>query len=258
MSGQLTLLDIDGPVGRLTLNRPERHNSLVPELISSLLENLREVASLPQLRALVLQANGRSFSTGGDVGGFSAVPRNARRAYAETLVGGLNECILTLLDLPMPVIGRIQGPVTGGALGFLLACDLAVTAPQAFIQPYYVQVGFSPDGGWTALLPERIGTARAREIQLLNRRITAEEAVELGLATTLAQSEDLDGVINVWLATLLGNCPAAVTSTKQLLWPPQKRATLAAALEQEKKSFLSRIDSAEAEDGIAQFLQKSA
>lgn len=258
MNARLTRLDIDGPVARLTLNRPERHNSLVPELIASLLQDLLEIASLRDLRVLVLQATGRSFSTGGDVGGFHAVPRAARQAYAETLVGGLNECILALLDLPVPVIGRIQGPVTGGALGFLLACDLAVMVPQAFVQPYYVQVGFSPDGGWTALLPERIGTAKAREIQLLNRRITAAEAVQLGLATAVAETGNLDRTIDTWLEILLGNRSAATVCTKQLLWSPRQRASVAEALEVEKQSFIERIGSSEAEDGMAQFLRKSA
>lgn len=258
MSISLTQLDIDGPVARLTLDRPDRHNSLVPELITSLLQDLEKIASRTEIRALVLRAAGRSFSTGGDVSGFHTLPREARRSYAETLVGGLNDAILALLDLPIPVIGRIQGPVTGGALGLLLACDLAVMAPPAFIQPYYVQVGFSPDGGWTALLPERIGMARTREIQLLNRRITAAEAVQLGLATTLAESEYMDQTIDTWLAMLLGNRPVATRRTKQLLWPPYKRAALAATLEAEKQKFMDQISSPEAEAGMAQFLRKSA
>lgn len=258
MSAALTRLDIDGPVARLTLHRPDRHNSLVPELISSLLDNLKRIAATPDLRVLVLQATGRSFSTGGDVSGFHAIPREARREYAGTLVGGLNDAILALLDLPIPVVGRIQGPLTGGALGFLLACDLAVMTPQAFIQPYYVQVGFSPDGGWTALLPERIGTSRAREIQLLNRRVPAAEAVQLGLATAIAEPDDLDGVIAGWLSTLLGNQPQASACTKRLLLSPERRALIAAGLEAEKQSFLMQIDSAEAEAGMAQFLRSSA
>ncbi len=258
MSADLIRLDIEGPVARLTLNRPERHNSLTPELIESLLQNLRQVSSRNDLRALIMQAAGRSFSTGGDVGAFHAVPREKRRRYAETLVGGLNDAILALLDLPFPVIGRVQGPVTGGALGFLLACDLAVIAPAAFIQPYYVQVGFSPDGGWTALLPERIGASRAREIQLLNRRVAAAEAVQLGLATAIAEADQIDQTIAKWLELLLDNRPAATACTKQLLRSPQRRAAIAASLEAEKQAFMDRIDSAEAETGMAQFLRRSA
>jgi 2-(1,2-epoxy-1,2-dihydrophenyl)acetyl-CoA isomerase len=159
----LTQLQFDGPVARLTLNRPARHNSLVPALTDSLNAELLRVAETPAVRILVLQAAGASFSTGGDVAGFYAQPRDRRRAYAEMLVGGLNAAILQLLNLPFPVISRVHGPVTGGSLGFLLASDLVAITPEAFIQPYYTQVGFSPDGGWTAMLPDRIGIARTRE-----------------------------------------------------------------------------------------------
>lgn len=254
----LTRLDIAGPVARLTLNRPERHNSLVPALIDALKQDLAHIAALPELRALVLQAEGRSFSTGGDVGGFFAVPRGQRRAYADGLVGGLNDCILALFDLPVPVLGRIQGPVTGGSLGFLLACDLVAITSQVFIQPYYTEVGFSPDGGWTALLPARIGDAAAREIQLRNRRVAATEIVQLGLATALVEPEALDATLDGWLAEIVAKQPGALRRTRANLLPPARRAAIAAALEMEKQSFLEQIDSEEAHHGMARFLAKSA
>ncbi|HEX6958363.1 MAG TPA: enoyl-CoA hydratase/isomerase family protein [Ferrovibrio sp.] len=256
MSEPLTLLSIDGPVARLTLNRPERHNSLVPALIDSLLDNLDRIAA--EAKILVLQAAGRSFSTGGDVAGFLAVDRGRRAEYAAQLVGGLNQAILKLLDLTIPVIGRIHGPVTGGSLGFLLACDLAAITPNAFIQPYYTAVGFSPDGGWTALLPARIGAAKAREIQLLNRRITAAEAVRLGLATTLVEPENLDETIAQWVAALLDKRPQAMCRTKKLLSSPERRVAVVEGLEAEKLSFIEQIDSEEAQAGMARFLAKSA
>ncbi|WP_374298611.1 enoyl-CoA hydratase/isomerase family protein [Ferrovibrio sp.] len=254
----LTRLEIAGAVARLTFNRPERHNSLVPDLIAALKQDLARVAAIPELRALVLQAEGRSFSTGGDVGGFFAVPQGQRRAYADGLVGGLNDCILALLDLPIPVLGRIQGPVTGGSLGFLLACDLVAITPQVFVQPYYTEVGFSPDGGWTALLPARIGESAAREIQLRNRRIGATEAVRLGLATALVEPDALDATIDGWLQEMTTKQPGAMRHTKANLLPPARRAAIVAALEQEKQSFLEQIDSEEAHHGMARFLGKSA
>lgn len=246
-----TILEIADGVARLTLNRPERHNSLVPDLIDSLNANLDRIATATDIHAVVLQAAGRSFSTGGDVAGFHAIPRGQRRAYAESLVGGLNRAILALLRLPIPLIGRIHGPLTGGALGFLLACDLAAITPQAFIQPYYTEVGFSPDGGWTALLPARIGAQRAREIQLLNRRVTALEAVQLGLATTLVEAESLDSTINGWLVALKSKRPGSVARTKALL-----SVDYAAGLQAEQQQFLEQIDNAEAEAGMARFLAK--
>lgn len=241
-------------VARITLNRPGRHNSLIPELIDELNAALNEAAALPRLIALVLQAEGRSFSTGGDVAGFHAVERGQRADYAEKLVGGLNKAILALLDLPIPVIVRVQGPVTGGSLGFLLAADLVAFHESAFIQPYYSEVGFSPDGGWTALLPERIGAHRAAEIQLLNRRIEASEALQLGLADAVFNGNALDDGVAAWIDQLRGKQPAALTATKKRLLPPGRRSAIEAGLGTELQSFVALIDTEATEQGMLRFL----
>jgi 2-(1,2-epoxy-1,2-dihydrophenyl)acetyl-CoA isomerase len=246
-----TLLDIADGVARLTLNRPDRHNSLIPALLDSLNADLERIAGDRCIRAVVLQAAGRSFSTGGDVAGFHTVPRGQRRAYAEGLVGSLNRAILALLRLPVPVIGRIQGPLTGGSLGLLLACDLAAITPQAFVQPYYTQVGFSPDGGWTAMLPARIGMQRTREIQLLNQRVSAQEALQLGLVTACVEADALDATIEAWLEKLKSMQPASIASTKALL-----ADDCAASLDAELRNFLELIDSDEVEAGMTRFLNR--
>lgn len=249
----LVFLDIADGVARITLNRPQRHNSLVPELIEELNDALDKVRR-HHLAALVLAGTGKSFSTGGDVTAFHAIPRGKRRAYAETLVGGLHDAILALLDLPMPVIARVQGPVTGGSLGLVLAADLVAISSSAFIAPYYVEVGFSPDGGWTALLPERIGAARAREIQILNRHIQADIAVRYGIATEAVATEHIDRVIDGWIKTLKTNAPGSVRATRELLIPPERRADITVKLQREFDRFLDQIESDEADAGMAKFL----
>ncbi|MBX3521763.1 MAG: enoyl-CoA hydratase/isomerase family protein [Xanthobacteraceae bacterium] len=249
----LVLFDIADGVARITLNRPQRHNSLVPELVAALNSALSEVRK-HNLAALVLAGAGKSFSTGGDVAAFHAVPRGKRRAYAEVLVGGLHEAILTLLDMPMPVITRVHGPVTGGSLGLVLAADLVAIASSAFIAPYYVDVGFSPDGGWTALLPERIGAARAREIQILNRHISADAAVAYGIATEATAARQLDEVIESWIATLHGKVRSSVRTTRELLAPPERRTEVEGRLRRELDRFLEQIETDEADAGMAKFL----
>lgn len=253
----LVLLAREGDVARVTLNRPERHNSLVPDLMEALGAALDALAAAPP-RVVVLAGAGRSFSTGGDVRGFLDVPRNGRRAYAERLVGALNAAILRLVALPCPVVARVQGPVTGGSAGFVFAADVVVMAKEAFLQPYYVDVGFSPDGGWTALLPERIGAARAGEIQMLNQRLDAERARALGLASLVCDGHDLDFALKAAVARLLGKSPASLAATKALLWPPGRRAALAAGLARELESFLALIDQPETEAGMHRFLEKGA
>lgn len=253
----LVLMQCDGGVARLTLNRPQRHNSLVPNLLTALLAALAELAATPP-RLLVLTGAGRSFSTGGDIGGFAAVPMGQRAEYAAGLVGDLHRAILALIDLPCPVLARVQGPVTGGSLGLVLAADLAAMARGAFIGPYYVDVGFAPDGGWTALLPDRIGPAHAAEIQLLNRIVTAEEAQRLGIVQAVTDPDGLDDQIAVWIQTLLGKQAASLAATKRLLWSPDRRAAVAAGLERERREFLALIDTAATDAGMKQFLGRAA
>lgn len=252
--GDLVRLTVDGAVARVTLARPERHNALVPDLVDGLVAALDAVAGA-SLGALVLAAEGRSFSTGGDVAGFAAVPRRERRAYAERVVGGLHGAILALLDLPFPTIVRVQGPVTGGSVGLVLAADLAVMSEAAFLAPYYGAVGFAPDGGWTTLLPERIGAARAGAILLTNRHVGAVEAARLGIVTDAVAADQLDAVLDERLAALLACDPGTAMAARELLMPPERRDAVITGLAREKARFLDMIDTEAVETGMRRFLE---
>lgn len=251
---ELVRLEVEAGVARLTLDRPERHNSLVPALLADLLRHLERLAAEPGLGAVVLAAEGRSFSTGGDVRAFHEQPEARLPDYAAGLVGDLNRAILALLDLPQPVIARVQGPVTGGALGLVLAADLVAAVPESFFAPYYAAVGFSPDGGWSVLLPERIGLQRAREIQLLNRHVGAAEAAALGLVTEVVEAGRLDARIAEWLERLGAQVPGGLAAAKRRLLPAARRAAYAEGLEAERRAFLAEIARPEVRQGMARFL----
>jgi 2-(1,2-epoxy-1,2-dihydrophenyl)acetyl-CoA isomerase len=257
MAEPLVLLDVADDVATLTLNRPDRHNALVPDLMAALNATLDKVAAR-RPTALLLRGAGRSFSTGGDVAAFAALSRGERRAYAAGLVGALNQAILTLLALPCPVIAAVQGPVTGGSCGLVFASDLVAMAPRAFLQPYYVDVGFAPDGGWTALLPERIGTARAGAIQMLNRRVGPEEAVALGIAQAAPSADGLEATIADWLGIMRAKVGPSLAATRALLMPPERQKAIADGLERERSRFLDLIETDETEAGMARFLARAA
>lgn len=241
----------DGIV-ELRLNRPARHNALVPELLEALAAELTRLAAAPP-RALVLGAEGRSFSSGGDVGGFYAVPQADRQAYAQRVVGALNAVILALLRLPCPTVAAVQGLVTGGSVGLVLACDIAVGGPRTSFAPWYTAVGFSPDGGWTALMPERIGRARAMEVQLLNQRLDAEEALRLGLLQQLAPDTEGVGPLAHQLAAQVAAAkPSSVRHTLTLMRPDVD--AVGRGLAAELAHFLAQIDTDEADHGMADFL----
>jgi 2-(1,2-epoxy-1,2-dihydrophenyl)acetyl-CoA isomerase len=239
--------DQRGGVATLTLNRPERCNALTGELLDALNAALDR---LDDPCAVVLRAEGRHFSTGGDVARFAeAVEAGQGRAYAGRVVGGLNRAILRLAALPCPVIAQVQGALTGGALGLVLATDLVAMERSAFIQPYYVRVGFAPDGGWTAMLPGRVGAARARAIQLLNTRLSAEDALDLGLAQSVGDEPGV--VVADWLAQLSDHDAGTIAATKGLI---RDLPALETGLEAELQAFLKRIETEAVRGGMQRFL----
>lgn len=253
-AGPFVRVHDESPVRMITLARPERHNALVPELIDGVRAALSETARDPGVRAIVLVAEGANFSTGGDVAEFAARSGAERADYARRIVGGLNAMMLDLIGLDVPVVTAVQGAVTGGSIGLVLASDIVLLAPDATFAPYYVDVGFSPDGGWTALLPGRIGPTRAMSVQLSNDVIDARQALAWGLATDVV-SGDVREAAMARALSFAEKKPASVRRTKRLLWGDV--AGIAARLDAELESFVEEIVTPEATVGMAAFLGRS-
>jgi 2-(1,2-epoxy-1,2-dihydrophenyl)acetyl-CoA isomerase len=238
---------VEPPLGTVVLNRPQRHNALIPELLSELAERTLEVAAAPGVAAIVLAANGRSFSTGGDLAGFAA-HRDHLAAYASHLVGLLNQAMLTLMRADQPVVAAVHGLVTGGSLGLVLAADLVVAAPAAAVTPGD-SLGFAPDGGWSALLPGRIGPARASSVLFNNTTISAEQALEWGLVHQIAD----DALVGAQAAA------ADLAGRKTLAVKRSLRADLseiAVAREEERRLFVEQVVTDESRAGIEAFLSR--
>ena len=240
-----------GPVGVLTLNRAARHNSLVPELLEEMLAALETAGTQAEMRAVVLQANGRSFSTGGDVRGFYE-HLDDLESYAREIVGLLNRVILAMIELPVPIVAAVHGIDTGGSMGLVLGSDIVLVAPEASFTPYYSVVGFSPDGGWTALLPSVIGLKRTGEILMRNGTITAEQAVAWGLASRVVPAEQIREEALSTAQDLATMKAGSIGHTKATLGPTCD--DLEARLEAERSRFVQQIVTQEARQGIEAFL----
>ena len=249
----LVLHETNGPVAILTLNRAQRHNSLVPIFLEELLDGITAVSTDPTARALILQANGRSFSTGGDALGFVEHEHMAE-LYANEIVGLLNRVILALLDLPIPVITAVHGTTTGGSIGFVLAADIVLVTPQASFTPYYSVVGASPDGGWTALLPQVIGRQRAAEVLFTNATIDAETAVSWGLANRLVPADQLRETAVAVALDIAAKKQGSVRRSKHLL--NLDRADVAHRLEAERQQFVQEVVHGEAMPGFRAFVDE--
>ncbi len=258
MSGKVRLSFEDLPSGRrvarVTLAAPARCNSLDPETAAALSGALREAAEAGTA-LLLLDAEGRHFSTGGDVAAFlEAAEAGRAEAHAAATVGPLHDAILTLRRMDAVAVCAAQGAITGGSAGLLMACDLAVLGARAFVQPYYAPVGYAPDGGWTAQLPEILGARSALAAQLLNRRILAAKAVALGLAEEVVAEDDPALAARATLVRLDAHVPGAIIAAKRLVWDAERLGALERRLDAERAAFAARIGSAEAREGMRRFL----
>ncbi|MBR9824510.1 MAG: enoyl-CoA hydratase/isomerase family protein [Alphaproteobacteria bacterium] len=226
----------DGEVLRLTLNRPERGNSLVLPLLDALITALNDHADA---QALILTGAGRAFSTGGDIGGFldHAETTDTLTDYASQLVGRLNQTLLALADHQGFIISDVNGPVTGGSIGLMLIADHVLLDQSAFIQPYYAQMGFAPDGGWTAILPDQIGRHRALNWLTRDLRWTADMAGDAGLADTMADSAGRTAQIDSLLQHAAQLDGSVMAQARRLTIG----VDLADRLEAERQAFLEQI-----------------
>lgn len=249
MMTDLVLLEETPTSANLILNRPERHNALVPKLLADLNRHLAHLVTRADLKFVTLTAKGTSFSTGGDVRAFW--DEDDRATYAQDLVGALNEAILALIALPCPVLASIHGPITGGSVGLMLAADMVVITQNTFAQPYYSVVGFAPDGGWTALMPERIGLHRAGRILTLNERLKADDLMSLGLADAI--TNDPDAQLAAWQQQIEPMVPCSLQATKHLL-KQGKLDQYRTGLERERQAFVERITRSEVTEGMKRFL----
>ncbi|MEN0653818.1 MULTISPECIES: enoyl-CoA hydratase/isomerase family protein [Hyphobacterium] len=240
-----------GGVSLVTLDRPERGNALVPGLLASLQAAL-DTAAL-QGGPLVLTGSGKAFSTGGDIGGFldHAGSAETLRAYAGDLVGALNRVILALRRHPGTVIAAVNGPVTGGSLGLALAADRILITDTTFVQPYYAVMGFAPDGGWTALLPQRIGAARASGWIATDARLYADELLRIGLADRICTPAGLTPAALAEARAAIPLDPAILLEARRLAGTDS--GDLAPALEAEREAFLDKVVRPETLDRMRAF-----
>ncbi|WP_448337580.1 enoyl-CoA hydratase/isomerase family protein [Chloroflexus aurantiacus] len=251
MSNLVTILT-NGPVVTLTLNRPMQHNGLTPELLTELEAHIIAARQHHGLRAIVLQASGAYFSCGTDL--IALARQTDRLAYADHGLRLLHQVMLTLIDLPVPLIVAVQGPVNGSALGLVVVADIVLVTPNAHFTAYATTLGLSPEGGWTTLLPRLIGQRRAGEVLLLERPITAEEAVAWGLANRLVAPGHLFDEAQALAYQIATQMPGSIACTRRLLWA--EREQIAAALNREREVYCERIQSIEADLGLKAFLDR--
>lgn len=209
------LIDRDGPILRITLNRPEVRNAFDEEVIASLTAAASHAADDGAIRAVVLAGNGKAFCAGADIAWMAKAIAYSRRenlSDAEDLARMLER----LDTLPVPVIGRIQGSALGGGVGLAAVCDIVVAADDAVFALSEVKLGILPAVVAPYVL-RKIGISAARELFLTGSRFGAARAKEIGLVHELVPAAELDGAVARRVGEVLSAGPSGIAAAKGLI-----------------------------------------
>ena len=190
------LVEIRDGIALLTMNRPERLNALSQDMIDRAIDTLERVATDPAVGCIVLTGAGRGFCAGGDVKGMAAsgdgtVGSNPIDAAIHRQRVNQRATAGKLFKMPKPTIAALPGAAAGAGLSLALACDLRIMSTSAVLTTAFAKVGFSGDYGGTYFLTQLVGSAKARELYYLCERISADEALRLGLANWVCAPDEL-------------------------------------------------------------------
>ncbi len=193
-------LDANDRIATLTLNRPDELNALSLKMIVESIDALGQVMKMEEVKALVIRGQGRAFCAGADLTYLGKV-LNDPPALSEYL-GRFNELLFGLEELPVPVIGLVQGFALAGGLELLLACDLVIAAEDARIGDQHINFALMPGGGSTQRLPRKVGQQQALELLLTGRWLTGSEAAHLGLVLRAVPADALESELEALLDKL--------------------------------------------------------
>jgi 2-(1,2-epoxy-1,2-dihydrophenyl)acetyl-CoA isomerase len=249
------LLNFSDGIATLRLNRPDKGNAINADMAADLAEAATQIAERADVRAVLIAGNGENFTVGGDLGLFAGTAREQLPDRLRRMIDSYHLAIERLTGIDAPVVAAVRGGAGGGGLGLLYAADIVVAADDARFALGYGALGLTADGGNTWFLPRMVGMRRAQELFLLNRRLTAQEALEFGLVSRLAASAAVETEATALAAKLAAGPTRAYGAVRRMLRQSFETG-LSDQLDAEKDSIVQASRSDDAQEGIAAFVAK--
>jgi 2-(1,2-epoxy-1,2-dihydrophenyl)acetyl-CoA isomerase len=253
-SYETILFSIEAGIARLTLNRPDKLNSFnvrMHEEVRGALQSLRGKGA----RVLVLGGAGRGFCAGQDLADRAVAPGGQGVDLGDSIERYYKPLVLTLQELPMPVIAAVNGVAAGAGANMALACDLVVAARSASFVQAFCRLGLIPDSGGTWSLPRLVGSARALGLTLLGEKVSAEQAAAWGMIWRCVDDAEFPAAVDA-LAVQLAAAPtrglAATKSAIRSSW----QHSLAEQLDVERDAQRELGRSEDYAEGVAAFTAK--
>ena len=200
----LILKNLQNNILTITLNRPEKYNSFTEPMALELQDALQEAES-ESVRCVVIKSSGKAFCGGQDLPEVVQKAENSAYKLSDTVNTSYNPIITKIRNLPKPVICAVQGTAAGAGANIAIACDIVIASSQAIFIQAFSKIGLVPDSGGTWFLPRLIGFARANAFYMLDEKITADKAVEIGLIYKSVDPDQLEAEIEktaIYLASM--------------------------------------------------------
>jgi enoyl-CoA hydratase len=262
MSTEVVHFVVENGIARVTLNRPEKMNALNPEMIVRLARCWDAIDADPRVRVVILTGTGeRTFCAGADLGRLTPLLTRARPAeddWDEALLREpklLNRALLRHLDFSTPVIAAMRGNIVAGGMELALACDLRIVAEDSQLGLIEVTRGLIPAGGGIARLSRQIAFAAAAELLLIGDRISASEALRVGLVNRVVPSSEVLPTAERMAERMSKNSPLAMRKCKEAMLASSGR-TIEEAFGVEDACIKVVLRSADAKEGSRAFIEK--
>jgi 2-(1,2-epoxy-1,2-dihydrophenyl)acetyl-CoA isomerase len=253
---QTVLVNDEGPVRTITLNRPEVLNAFDEDLIAALGEAVSQAAEDGVVRCVLITGAGRAFSSGQDLAELTRRYEAGDPIDLESrLRDGYNPIIARLREMAKPVVAAVNGTAAGAGFSLALAGDLRIAAESASFIQAFVKVGLVPDCGSTYFLPQLVGPARAADLAFTGRRVSAAEAQEMGLVTRVVADADLPGEA-IQLARELASLPTRAIGLIKRALHAAWTADLKGQLDYEAQLQAAASQTQDHREGVAAFMAK--
>ena len=258
MSQDSLLIERDGALGWLRINRPDRLNAFSADMRLRLESALREMEADDDIRVVLITGVGRAFCTGGDMQVMNELAEardiDTFRELVET-----GERVVTLIDeMEKPVIAVLNGPAAGAGACLALACDLRIASDSATIGFTFVRVGQHPDWGGTYWLPRMVGPALAAEMMFTGGMISAERAERLGLVNRIVPANQLEAAARGFAGEIAHAPRVPLAHAKRALRSAMNGGTLQQQLLLEREAQLAAFESDDFQEGVRAFIEKRA
>ncbi|GAB4505205.1 MAG: enoyl-CoA hydratase-related protein [Anaerolineales bacterium] len=249
MSYTCILTETRGPVGLITLNRPQAMNALNHALVNELMDALAAFDQDEMVRVMVVTGNEKAFAAGADI------KEMAGKSAAEMIAADHVAAFQRICTIRKPVIAAVSGWALGGGCELAMSCDMIVASETARFGQPEITIGVIPGAGGTQRLTRAVGKAIAMEMVLNNRTLSAQEALQYGLVNRVVPPERYLEEALTLAESVATQAPLAVQAAKHMV-NQAFEAPLEQALEEERRAFYHLFDTADQKEGMQAFIEK--